>query len=146
MVTDASPWGIGGVLFLEGTPCAYFADIIQDADLCRFHASRGDPGFNTTWEALAVLVAVRIWESLIPRDSTVELRSDNLPTVYACHSYAARADDLNAILREIALVHALQGFGFFPCTHTFRVLLMCWLTPFLACTHPRDRASLCPPL
>ncbi len=60
IATDASPWGIGGVLLCEGIPVAWFADELHRSDLRRFNAKRGTSDFNTLWEALAILVAVRL--------------------------------------------------------------------------------------
>ena len=61
---DASPWGIGGILHINGKVVKWFSDIIQDDDLRILKAARADPAFQTTWEDLAILVAVRIWLAL----------------------------------------------------------------------------------
>ena len=63
--TDASPWGIGGVLYTANTPIAYFADEIQNLDLRRFNATRGASGHTTLWEGLAILMALRMWEHMV---------------------------------------------------------------------------------
>ena len=56
--TDASPWGIGGILFKDDVPRFYFADVIQDSDFANFNAMRGVSAFTTLWEALAALVSL----------------------------------------------------------------------------------------
>ena len=61
---DASPWGIGGILHINGKVAELFSDVIQDDDLRILKAARADPAFQTTWEALAILVAVRVWLAL----------------------------------------------------------------------------------
>ena len=60
--TDACPWGMGGVLFKNHVPVAWWASPITTLDLQRFRAKRGDSAHNTTWEALAILVSARIWQ------------------------------------------------------------------------------------
>ena len=60
VATDASPWGIGGVLFREGLPVAWFTDVLHPCDLERFQATVGDSAFTTLWETLAILVALRV--------------------------------------------------------------------------------------
>ena len=55
--TDASPWGLGGVLTSNGLPVAYFADGVSNDDLVRFDAMKGDPALNTLWETIATLAA-----------------------------------------------------------------------------------------
>ena len=64
VVTDASPWSIGGVLYSQGVPVSHFSDQLHEEDLRRFQARRGDPAFNTLWEAMAILVALRCWAPL----------------------------------------------------------------------------------
>ena len=63
MVLDASPWGLAGVLTINGTPREYFADAITEADLQRFGHALGDAAGQQTWESLAALVAVRTWRA-----------------------------------------------------------------------------------
>jgi hypothetical protein len=43
--TDASPYGMGGILLLDGHPRRYFAEDITDLDRHRFSAKRDDPSF-----------------------------------------------------------------------------------------------------
>ena len=104
--TDASPWGIGGVLTHEWHPIAYFHDKIHQADLRRFHASAGESKFMPVWEALAILVAIHLWHKVCTPDTTFELRVDSLGVVLAQDKRASRDPNLNAILRELALHEA----------------------------------------
>ena len=69
----------------------------------RFHASRGDPAFNTLWEALAILVGLRAWKTADRRFARVAIRSDNLGALCSLSKMAAKSPELNVILREISL-------------------------------------------
>ena len=70
IVTDASPWGIGGVLYLNSAAVAYFSDELHPCDLNRFRARIGESAFTTVWESLAILVALRLWRPLFAYTST----------------------------------------------------------------------------
>ena len=103
IVTDASPWGIGGVLYYLGQPVGYFLDQLQEEDLRRFQARRGDPAFNTVWEALAILVALRCWGPLFTHTTGVTVRSDSHGSLSAISRLASASPSLNLIVAEIAL-------------------------------------------
>ena len=47
MVTDASPWHMGGVLYENKKPLRWFATHLTPELLMKFGASTGDSGFNT---------------------------------------------------------------------------------------------------
>jgi hypothetical protein len=102
VATDASPWGIGGILVIRGQVVAYFADIIQDDDLVRFRAKRGDSAFMTIWEAVAMLVAVRSWLPTLPH-MALQVRGDSMGALLTALKLKARDPHLNAVAREIAL-------------------------------------------
>ena len=77
VVTDTSPWGIGGVLYSQGVPVSHFSDRLHEEDLRRFQARGGDPAFNTLWEAMATLVALHCWAPRFTHDTAVTVRSDS---------------------------------------------------------------------
>ena len=58
--TDASPYGIGGWLALNGVILHYFAAPITNEDTALFGHRFGHCEGQQTWEALAILVAARI--------------------------------------------------------------------------------------
>ena len=103
---DASPWGIGGVLSRGTTPVACFADVISDLDLRRFQASRGNSAFNTVWEALALLVALRLWRGSLDPSECFEVRSDSLGALGATLKGSAGTPKLNMVVSEIMLDEA----------------------------------------
>ena len=80
--TDASPWGMGGVLFdfASGAILGYWADALSEDDLARFGATKGDPAFQTEWELLAVVVSLAIWEKKLS-NRKIAVQSDNTATL-----------------------------------------------------------------
>ena len=59
--TDASPYGMGGWLTIDGTLTNYFATDISDEDELIYGCPRGTSKGQQLWEVLAILVAVDIW-------------------------------------------------------------------------------------
>lgn len=91
---DASPWGIGGFISTAGAPTRYFCDQITDDDCKTFSARTGLSEFNTTWEALAVLVAIKLWA---PRSGRwlIRIKSDSLSTLLAVSDLKAKSPGLS---------------------------------------------------
>ena len=59
-------------------PVAWFADTLTAADCQKFQAVVGDPAFNTLWELLAIVVALRLWRARLGRRAVVRVKSDNI--------------------------------------------------------------------
>ena len=115
IATDACPWGIGGVLFRDYLPIAWFASPLGPDDLRRFNAVKGDPAHNTTWEALALLVAFRTWR---PDAATLgRVRSDSLSALRALTKLSSKSPALNGIAREVALDIATDLYTWRVSTH-----------------------------
>jgi len=72
-----------------------------DCDLRRFHATIGESKFNTTWEALAILVAIRLW--LPDTHVLARVRSDSLSALRSMVRLSSSSPALNLIARELAL-------------------------------------------
>ena len=104
LVTDASPWGLGGVLLQDGIPVRWYASKLQPKLLNKFKAATGDPAFNTLWEALALLVACRIW---LPKCKVqrlgVRVKSDNVGALRMLLNLSSKAANINVVARELAL-------------------------------------------
>jgi hypothetical protein len=103
---DASPWGIGGLLYHNDQPISYFADNIAQHDLRRFSATIGDPAFNTLWEALAIPVALRSWRSSSATAVIFQVRSVSLSALSSIFKGSSRSPSLNNIVSEILLDEA----------------------------------------
>eukprot|EP00969_Alexandrium_andersonii_P203038 8972626-Alexandrium_andersonii.AAC.1 len=50
---------------------SYWFDQLHPEDLEKYQALAGHPEFNTLWEALAVLVSLRVWRTLSTRKTPV---------------------------------------------------------------------------
>ena len=61
---DASPWGLGGVIFRNGIPLQYFRDPLTYLDERRVGFKIGDHRGQQVVEALAILVSLRFWRAL----------------------------------------------------------------------------------
>jgi len=106
IATDACPWGFAGVRFVQHSPVAWFATPLTEEDLRRFRARRGDSKHNTTLEALAIFVGIRLW---LPGTSVLaRVRSDSLSALRSMVKLSSRSLDLNLIAHELAL-DAVQG-------------------------------------
>ncbi len=116
IATDACPWGMGGILVCDGSIVAYFATPITDADRIKFDARSGESGFNTLWEALAILIAARLWLGGA-RDGQVEVRSDSRAALGALFKLASPGWRLNIIAREAALDQAEEKYNLDLLTH-----------------------------
>ena len=78
-------------------------DHVTDHDLQRFQAARGDPAFNTLWEALAILVALRLWRTAGHSSSVMEIRSANLPSPQSIIKGSSRDPNLQLLFGELSL-------------------------------------------
>ena len=115
IITDASPWGFAGIRYCNHQPVAWFATPLTPHDVRRFQARIGDSAHNTTWEALALLVAARIW--LPGTRLLARVRSDSLSALRAMVKMVSRSPALNAIARELALDSVLGLYRVGLATH-----------------------------
>ena len=108
---DASPWGLGGILRVNGVFTSYFASALDEHDLSRFGFALGDAKGQQTWECLVVLVALRLW---LPRfrDKRVclRVRSDNVAALQLLLTLRSAGKGPTAIGRELALDCAQGSF------------------------------------
>ena len=61
LILDASPFGLGGVLLIDGQIAAWFADALTSHDERTHGHAIGEDTGQQTWESLVVLVAVKLW-------------------------------------------------------------------------------------
>ena len=94
IVTDASPWGLGGYLLIEDAAKAYFTSPLTQTDADLLRAPLGEAAGQQVWEALAMLVALRVWKKVWQQQgvhlaatadsiSTLTLLLNNLESVVA---------------------------------------------------------------
>ena len=110
IVTDASPWGIGGTLKVGGHTLHYFSSSIPEGALSRFKAQTGLSKYNTLWEGLALLVAFRLWLPSLGHGAAVRAKSDNLGVLCMLAKGGAKSPQLNSLAREFALDQALKAY------------------------------------
>ena len=108
ITTDASPWGIGGVLKINDKAVECFSSPIPQGVLEKFKAQTGNSKFNTLWEGLALLVAFRLWLQKLEYGAQVRARSDNMGVLYTIVGGRAKSADLNVLAREFSLDQALR--------------------------------------
>ena len=103
VATDACPWGIGGVLIENAQITAFYLDYLHREDLQRFRLQAGDSSGNSVWEALAILVALRLWHRKLHAQALLRVKSDSRVALSAVLKLASPDPKLNLIAREIAL-------------------------------------------
>ena len=102
--TDASPYGLGAILFkiATGEVISYWADDLRDEDFKRFKAQRGDPAWQNEWEMLAVLASIVAFESDIAGEKFL-LQADNMTAIEAASKYKSTRPLINTMAGELAL-------------------------------------------
>ena len=104
MCTDACPWGVGAALFLDGVAVEYFTVELSSFDFELFQHSMGDPAGQQTWEAFAILLALRQWSTHWQRcRATLEVRADSVSALTMLTCFRVKGRGLTMIAREIAL-------------------------------------------
>ncbi|KAF4675613.1 hypothetical protein FOL46_000804 [Perkinsus olseni] len=106
---DASPTGLGGFLRKGEEIVSWFADPLDECDCLKFGAVIGDCRWQSVWELLAVLVAIRLWSSRIPSNVRVMCESDSVVALSAASRLRSKSPSLNCIAQELALHCAVVG-------------------------------------
>ena len=104
ITADASPWGLGAILKLDGKICEYFGVALTTMDEEILQVAIGSCEAPQVFEALCLLVALRLWHRKW-KASRVRLfvRSDNIGALCMVASMRARTPALALIARELAL-------------------------------------------
>ena len=104
IATDASPWGFGAWLEVDRQPKEFISEAWTDEDCKYFGHERGSSDGQQTWEALVVLLAIRVW---LPeyRDEKLKLviLSDSKATLAVVGKERSKSTRLNTIARELSL-------------------------------------------
>ena len=111
--TDASPWGMGGWLKVDGRIREYFGCAVTPDDVEMYGVAIGTPDGQQIWECLAVLIALDIWSHQWT-DSRINLqiRGDNVTALTLLVKMRPGSPKIAIIAREIAL--KLVEFSFPP--------------------------------
>eukprot|EP00435_Cladocopium_sp_Y103_P053506 s1434_g17.t1 len=103
ITTDACPFGIGGTLRVSGELKEVFHSDLPKEVLAKFNAAKGDSKYTTLWEALALLVACRLWLPQFKGRAKVHCRSDSLSLLLSLVKGRAKSSDLAVIAREFSI-------------------------------------------
>ena len=104
ITADASPFGFGAWLQIHGVITAWFADDISATDELVLDRKRGSHEGQQAFEALVLLVALRLWQTHFRKQRTVlSVRSDNVGALTVIASLKGSGHSLNLVARELAL-------------------------------------------
>ena len=104
MVFDASPWGAGGFLVVDGKFVSWFAAKFDDVDEKAIGIRFGDSASQQVAEALAVLLGVRAWLSIWLNGLPIlEVKSDSVAAMTMVASMHTRSPQVAVVARELAL-------------------------------------------
>jgi len=120
LIFDASPWGLGGVLIARknGIAIQYFDEALTLEDCSRFEAQIGDAKGQQYWEALAVLVGLKVWAPLVARTrAAVRVKSDSVTALACACKLASSSALMNGIGAEMALVLEVHEISEVLATH-----------------------------
>jgi len=103
--TDASPWGMGGWLSIDGTIKHFFACRLTEDDARIFDEKLdGSCVGQQLWECLAILVAVDIWSKEWSESRVVlKIRGDNVGALFLVVKMRPANAKQAIIARELAL-------------------------------------------
>ena len=109
--TDASPYGLGGILIQQKQVIAYFSSALTSDDHMLFNATPGDPSFQSEYELLAVLVGLRSSAKIIADSGAtrVVLKGDNTATLNAAMNHRASSPLMAQLTAELVLELEAQG-------------------------------------
>ena len=102
--TDASPWGLGGWLAIDGIITEYFTSQLTNADSEKFGIPLADACGQQVWEALAMLTAIDLcsntWKQ---RRIVLKITGDNASPLTLVTKMRPPSPELAIIARELAL-------------------------------------------
>ena len=106
ITTDASPWGLGGHLGIGDNVLAYFSSPVSKHDETILGITIGSPNGQQILEALALLVALRLWRRYwSTRGVHLQVKGDSVSTLTLVHKLRTKVASvgLSLIARELAL-------------------------------------------
>ena len=107
IVTDASPWGIGGWISIEGVIVSFFYDRVTDEDAAALQTEVGSHLGQQSFEGLAMLVALKCWREHWQQHYTLlHCKADNVAVLYLLARCSGSGPGLGLIARELALLLA----------------------------------------
>eukprot|EP00959_Pyramimonas_sp_CCMP1952_P117899 2465389-Pyramimonas_sp.AAC.1 len=104
IVTDASPWGLGGFIVIEGVFVSWFAVELRQ-DLAEvLGVEIGSCTGQQTLEAFAILLALRLWcKHWQGKRPTLEVKGDNVGALTMLAKMQSKGRGTSLIAQEVAL-------------------------------------------
>ena len=104
ITTDASPYCIGGFVSVNGVVTEYFADHISPTGCKILQREHGSHEGQQAFEALALLVAFRLWKPLLLHfRACITFRADNVGVLTVIAVGKGKGHSLETVARELAL-------------------------------------------
>ena len=104
MTFDASPWGAGGFLAVDGTITSWFATSFTEEDESAVGVTFGASSAQQVAEALAVLFGMRVWlPHWIELAPQIHVRSDSVAALSMVTRMQTSSPQLSFVARELAL-------------------------------------------
>ena len=104
IVGDASPWGFGAYLVVDGTIAEFYTAEITEWEAMFLQAPIGSAEGQQVWEALNLVVALRLWKQRWATERVrLEVRADNVAALTLLANLRGKGFALNLLAREIAI-------------------------------------------
>ena len=97
--------GLAAYCTRKSIPVRWFSAPLSSELLKKFSAQ-----MNTAWEALALLVALRLWLPKLPKHISTRIKSDNVGALRMLLKMTSPSGPLSTIAREIALDVAADNY------------------------------------
>ena len=115
---DASPWGRGAFLAMDGTITEWFSSSLSDEELAALQIQRGGCQGQQALEALCALVALRTWSSKwTGRRLQVRIQSDSVSALILATRLKTHGTACGIIAREMTLDLAMSTYQPLVATH-----------------------------
>ena len=105
LFVDASPWGLGAALRLDGTWTAWLSDASTEEDKTVLEVEIGSSKVQQLAECLCALVAFRAWLPRLQGRVFLKVRGDSVAmlTLILKRKARANAKGIGTVARELAL-------------------------------------------
>ena len=95
---DASPWGGGGILWINGAPVKYTHFTWEEASLNVLKAKNGSSDYQTSFEYLSFFIVAVTFDAVLA-STGASIRGDNIGALNDALSLRSTAPGMNSIAR-----------------------------------------------
>ena len=110
--TDASPWGLGGWMSRNGRITHYYHCAVSAHDIDILGIESGSSESQQALEALAILVALKVWIQHSKERIQLRVRGDNVGALALVVKMRPKTARLAIVARELALI--FTNYSFLP--------------------------------